>query len=176
MKREKQPWTDERGFPLADGELKIVCQSWDEKTWSAYLKAYENKNGKGNLLSSEDYDCLAENLKESIFDFSMPSASPELQQLVQNALSQLTDKQAQIISKIFWEGRTQHQVALDLGICQSSISKTKQRALDALRKILQGGINSPIVKGQKNPGQQKGPSTRDEEIRWVMNQEINRQY
>ncbi|MFP5519923.1 MAG: sigma-70 family RNA polymerase sigma factor [Bdellovibrionia bacterium] len=176
MKREFRPWTDERGFPLSDEKLKVVCKNWDELTWEAYLKAYENKTGKGHLLKPVDYDFLAENLQESIFEASSRTASPQLQEKVSNAISQLTERQALILTKIFWEGRTQHQIALALGISQPAVFKIKKRSLDNLKEILQGVINSPLVRGQENPKPQEMPLTREQEISWVMNQEIHRYF
>lgn len=55
---------------------------------------------------------------------------------VQEAISQLNERQQYIVREIYFNGRTQAEVSRALGIDKTSISKAVARALASLKKIL----------------------------------------
>ncbi|MFI4003377.1 sigma-70 family RNA polymerase sigma factor [Clostridium perfringens] len=52
------------------------------------------------------------------------------------AINKLDENQRKVIKLIYFEGKTQKEVAKILGVYQQNISKIKNRAIDSLRKIL----------------------------------------
>ncbi|HII4507890.1 sigma-70 family RNA polymerase sigma factor [Clostridium perfringens] len=52
------------------------------------------------------------------------------------AINKLDENQRKVIKLLYFEGKTQKEVAKILGVYQQNISKIKNRAIDSLRKIL----------------------------------------
>jgi RNA polymerase sigma factor (sigma-70 family) len=57
-----------------------------------------------------------------------------------DALECLSDDDTQLIRKLFWEERTQAQLALELHVSQRTVSERKRRALDNLRIVLRNRV------------------------------------
>jgi RNA polymerase sigma factor (sigma-70 family) len=56
----------------------------------------------------------------------------------EDMIESLTENQKKILRKIYKEGYTEKEVAVEFGINQSSVHKAKIRALKKLRKAIQG--------------------------------------
>ena len=52
------------------------------------------------------------------------------------AIEKLRPRQKEIIIKVFFEEKTQREVSIELGVAESTISITLERALNNLKKIL----------------------------------------
>ena len=61
------------------------------------------------------------------------SASPETIASTEWALAQVPREDDWLIRRLFWEGRSEAEVARDLGITQQAVSKRRARALRRLR-------------------------------------------
>ena len=53
---------------------------------------------------------------------------------IMQAMSKLTDKEKNIINKRFFEGRTQMEVASEIGISQAQVSRLEKSAISHLKK------------------------------------------
>ena len=51
------------------------------------------------------------------------------------ALKRLNDKERMIIDKRFFEGRTQMEVADEIGISQAQVSRLEKTALEHMRRL-----------------------------------------
>ena len=56
--------------------------------------------------------------------------------VVEHAMKALTELQKAVITKIFFEGFSEREIALEYGITQQSVSRTKERALAKMKKEL----------------------------------------
>lgn len=54
---------------------------------------------------------------------------------IAEAMKKLTDKEKLIISKRFFEGRTQVEVATEIGISQAQVSRLEKNAIDHIKRI-----------------------------------------
>jgi len=55
---------------------------------------------------------------------------------VVTALEQLPSIHRSVLERLFWERMSQRELAAELGISQPAVHKRKQRALEALREVL----------------------------------------
>jgi predicted DNA-binding protein YlxM (UPF0122 family) len=178
MKRQLKPWTDQRGLPLHTEELKRVSRVWDEQTWEAYLKTIESKSS-GQLFGPGVYQDLCEENIRSIFADTANENNDEVKIRVEKALEALSkhsEKQTFVIKEIFWNGKSQHDVAGLLRIQQNAVFDLKQRAIKNLKKImkeLQVLVNPPLMKGEKKSFLEESQN-RTDQIAEVMQSEINR--
>jgi RNA polymerase sigma factor (sigma-70 family) len=61
---------------------------------------------------------------------------PELLDRLAALLETLDEGERRLILQLFWDGRTEDQLALDLGITRQAVNKRKQRLLQQLRSDL----------------------------------------
>lgn len=54
---------------------------------------------------------------------------------VAEAMKKLTDKEKQVLNKRFFEGRTQIEVASEIGISQAQVSRLEKSAIDHIKRI-----------------------------------------
>jgi len=54
------------------------------------------------------------------------------------ALERLSERERQVINRLYWDGRTESEIAHELGISQQAVSKIKQKAIQKLRELLKG--------------------------------------
>ena len=54
---------------------------------------------------------------------------------ISEAMKRLTEKEKMIINKRFFEGRTQMEVAEEIGISQAQVSRLERTAINHIRRI-----------------------------------------
>jgi RNA polymerase sporulation-specific sigma factor len=58
---------------------------------------------------------------------------------LKDAMKKLTPRELGIITRRFWRGKTQMEIASEIGISQAQVSRLEKGAIDKLRKSLSGG-------------------------------------
>ena len=56
---------------------------------------------------------------------------------LKEALKKLTDREKNIIARRFYKGRTQMEIADEIGISQAQVSRLEKGAIDKLRRLMQ---------------------------------------
>ena len=54
---------------------------------------------------------------------------------IMQAMKKLTDKEKLIITKRFFDGRTQMEVADEIGISQAQVSRLEKNAIDRIKRL-----------------------------------------
>jgi RNA polymerase sigma factor (sigma-70 family) len=54
------------------------------------------------------------------------------------ALERLSERERQVMKRLYWDGRTEVEIAHELGISQQAVSKIKRKAIQKLRELLEG--------------------------------------
>jgi len=54
------------------------------------------------------------------------------------ALERLSERERQVLERLYWDGYTEEEIAHELGISQQAISKIKRKALQRLKEWLEG--------------------------------------
>ncbi len=114
-------------------------QEYDLKAEQTIVDA---KNHRVTVLSSREdsyerlVDMSIQFAEESLSTEEQVFQRMELEQL-HRALSSLSDEERYLIQKIFFNERTERDLAEELGCSQNAVNKRKQRILDKLRRFLQ---------------------------------------
>lgn len=133
----ERPWLTGSGVEISTIELKKICGGWDLVTWEAYLKWYESGRREA-IVSSLTYLEICEEQVETIFESLAKSETPAKRKLVKRLLSNLPEREAEVLRAIYLEGRLQSAIAADLRISRSRIAHLKSAALAGLKWGLAG--------------------------------------
>lgn len=175
MKVQVKPWTDESGRLLSDVDLQIKSRSWTPGIWEAYLQTLESKHS-GRTYKPELFDGFCDELVDSIFSIVTNESDSVLKNQIESAIAELPERQSRVLKLLFWEGKSQNQIAKDWRIQQSSVFNLKERALRNLRlslENLQGAVNSRFMKGENNSSSFRSQCNQTDLVE-VMLAEINR--
>ncbi len=124
-------WEAERDFDPAHGvplEAFIQQRIW-ARSLSRYRRewAYARRCGP-HLDASNDGDVAIDEAFSSI----------EISELLRTCLRWLPDPQRRLIEGLFWDEKTEVELARMLCLTQSAISRRKRRILDQLRRWMDG--------------------------------------
>ncbi len=152
--QEEAPWLQQNGKHTPEEYLKTLTPEWSSKTWERYLNWFENQDGTRaeSIVDTKRYDTLCEEQEESIFAaHSEISADDELMETISKFLMRLTPQQRRVIELIFWNGRSEREVAQKLGISGAAVHRLKLRALNKIKQLVKGVSSSRIMKGENSP-------------------------
>lgn len=129
---------------LQDEEiLRAESRTWNAQEWEAHLKTVEV--GLSESLSSRA-EVLSQSIANNIFELSSSGCSEELSDIVNLLLAHLSERQALVLRKIFWDGKSERKIAREMKISRQAVYDLKKRALKNLRRHAQGVLaTSPIV-------------------------------
>lgn len=154
--KEIQPWTDPDGNILDLAEIKRKSVSWTPDIWSAYLDTVDQPLKESQISK---FDEAASSLAESVFVHSQSNASEEIKKLLQQVILTLNDQQREVVEQLFFNSRTQREVALGMSISQSRVRDLKHAALKNLKTFFQGALTFPIVTDQTKTMEMKNVKT-----------------
>ena len=165
MKAKQKPWLDKDGKPKSNEELKRISPSWSEATWESYWKSIESKQKEEapffwstgtwedylSDLSKEREEYFFENPKdwenfsnEAYVQLLMSMDGTEkgldrLRVLAKTCLNQLSQRESEVLKKIFFEKKSEKQIAEDLGVSRGSIKTFKSRGLNKIKRLMTSG-------------------------------------
>lgn len=105
----------------------------------------EDKREKAYRARYQSLEQMTENVGDVVADDS-PNAeeilieterNAETEGLIHNAMQFLTERQREVLSKAFWEGKTIREIGEELGLHYTTISESYHAAIKKLQKILQ---------------------------------------
>ncbi len=136
-KKLVRPWltTTEVEIPLA--ELKQISKNWNEQTWNEYLKWFE-VGRKDKLVSPTLYNIQGESIEKNIFEEFGYDTCPKLQSYCDQLLSTLPGQQQYILRAIFFEGRTEREIAYKINRPKTYIAYNKKKAITRLKWVNDG--------------------------------------
>lgn len=103
-----------------------------DKTYHARTVSLEYLNQKYGFELADT--SLSEDEQEIIEQHELEKE--EFNKKLHEAIEKLRPRQKEIIIKVFFEEKTQREVSIELGVAESTISITLERALNNLKKIL----------------------------------------
>lgn len=137
MNNLNKPWLNKSGRALSDEDLKETSRNWGPETWEAYLKTLEAPIEGVQLTSHKEFRNRCNNMVTSIFEFSSSESSIELQAVIENSLKSLTKKQAFVIQRYFFDGRSEREIAAEIQKSQGTIQEIKKTALKRIKTQLE---------------------------------------
>ncbi len=129
----KKPWLDKDGNLYSDAALKKLNGAWSLEVWEDFLKSNVEKSLHEYL---PDDPALVDNSMAGYGDtyesMSGDEKFPVLGSHVRKYLSCLTRREQQIIEAMFWEERSQRDLARELRISRNAVVSARDRALRKL--------------------------------------------
>lgn len=134
----KRPWLDGEGNHLPDSEIKKLCQEWSAETWDLYLSETVDRSCV-ELLSTnkEAFDLRSHEIQIStLFSDSVFDEYEHFRPFIEVALSGLTGKQYRILKGIYWDKKSESELATELSVTKGTINKQKTRSLKKMKKLI----------------------------------------
>ena len=104
---------------------------------------YVVEREKGDVLYLPSRETSLEQLIEAVRDIPAPGGTAEDMALkfyqlekLREALDSLSDMERELIRELFYEGKTEREVCVDLGMAKTTLHRRKSDVLEKLRKIL----------------------------------------
>jgi len=136
MMNEKKPWLDENGVRRSEAEIRSLAENWGDKTWEEFLRSTVEKPQNDTLIPGFDYEIIEADARDTYQDMIATNSRPDLIGLVENLLSQLTNREQRVVQAIFWAGRSQHEIARELRLSRSAVRNCQNRALKKMGSLL----------------------------------------
>lgn len=157
---ESKPWLDPNGRIYSDDALKEVSKNWDAPTWERFLAETIDCPQREIVQSNEErlideYFTGDEKLDE------MPRN--ELHDLIRQLIRRhLTIQQQSVIRMIYWQGRSEREIAEILGINKGRVPTIKRQSLSKLRRLLENRVGV-FPMGRSNTQTSSQGETEDED-------------
>ena len=91
---------------------------------------------KAEYLESEIGSEAYENVSDSVTMEEWVVDREYLKDVLSNAIKSLTSREKKIIYMLFWEGKSQEEVAREIGIDVWALYKIYERSLEKMRKVI----------------------------------------
>ena len=136
-------------FPMDDGLYKAIKTLSPKKQIKYFTKEYKdykrekNRQERHGSYSIDDEDPDFGYVHQIADDSLTPAEyclKKEQEKLLKTAISHLNKQQRKVIKDIFYEGKTQAELAIKLGKTEQAMSMYVDYALAKLRKELEGKI------------------------------------
>lgn len=135
--------TKKRSEMQTEDDLRSASRNWNADDWESYLRTLEV--GLSESLSSKT-EVNQKAITNNIFELSSSGCSKEVSMVVEQLLAHLSERQALVLRKIFWDGKSERKIAREMKTSRQAVYDLKKRALKNLRKVAQGVLaTSPIV-------------------------------
>ena len=140
-----QTYMDKLFIPIQGCLLEVVREQYtdfyrDKERWR-YLKKLDTKN---SLLTLDGFTDSEGNVLDFIVDEAVDVAETVVNAVMVDrlkaALSLLSDSEQALIQAIFFDGLSEREVGLRLGLPQSVVNKRKAKILAKLRKMIENEI------------------------------------
>ena len=140
-----QSYMDKLFIPVQGCLLEVVREQYtdfyrDKERWR-YLKKLDTSH---SLLSLEGFTNSEGNMIDFIIDETVDVAETVVHAVMVDRLKAtlplLSDSEQTLIQAIFFEGLSEREVGLRLGVTQSVVNKRKAKILAKLRKIIENKI------------------------------------
>lgn len=142
LRKADQTYMDKLFIPVQGCLIEVVREQYtdfyrDRERWR-YLQKLDRKN---SLLSLDGFVDDKGNALDFIVDEAVDIAESAVHTVMLDrlkaALPLLSDSEQALIQAIFFDGLTEREVGLRLGMTQSVINKRKAKILAKLRKIIE---------------------------------------
>lgn len=140
-----QSYMDKLFIPIQGCLLEVVREQYtefyrDKERWR-YLKKLDTKN---SLLSLEGFTDSEGNVLDFIVDEAVDVSETVIHAVMADRLKAvlplLSDGEQALIQAIFFDGLSEREVGLRLGLTQSVVNKRKAKILAKLRKMIENEI------------------------------------
>lgn len=134
MKNQQKPWLNSEGKRLSDKELLEAAKSWGGATWEEFLRSTVEGPLRENLIQDNStMDQFNASYLQAYQDLLVADQThPTLRTHIRSLVGKLTIRERTVIYGIFWEGKTQAELAQTLHIKRSAVRNYRDQALKKL--------------------------------------------
>lgn len=133
-----EPWLDPNGRLYSDDALREVSKTWDAETWERFL-AQTVDHSQREILQSDEERLIDEYLTGDEKLDEMPRN--ELHGLIRQLIRRhLTHQQQKVIRMIFWENRSEREIAEIMGLNKGRVPTIKRQSLNKLKRLLENRV------------------------------------
>ena len=141
---KSKPWLDENGNPKSDKQLKEISKTWSESTWEDYLRAFESESKESLLEDPLEVENLSTYDHEYFWklvdrDKTKERSLKRLRDIIQICLGEISPRERTVLRKIFWEDKSERNIANELGISCGSVNVFKKRGLSKIKYFIMTG-------------------------------------
>ena len=147
--KNQRPWLTSTGIEVPATDLKAISKTWSNETWEAYLKWFTSARVEARV-SPEEFDDFADRETETVFETFCASSSSTDRLACEKILSTLPHAEAHVLRLIFFEGKTEREIAIAINRSQPAVHQIKRRAFSRIRRGLYGDevITRPLLRGE----------------------------
>lgn len=131
MTMQQRPWMNKSGNNLSISELQESAKNWKPTIWEEFLKETVDVSLKETLLESMSIENFPFQPNQEDTN-SIVDRHPHLELFIRSSMKSLTIREYQVIYSIFWEGKTQCEIAKSLKITRSATRNYRDRSLKKL--------------------------------------------
>lgn len=135
MANERKPWLDSSGNPLSEEKIHEVSKSWPLETWRRYSESLEAPLRE--TIPEDEH--LIENLAVGYGEICKDASEAEdegrfssLAAQLRVCMRSLSIRQERVVHDIFWQDKSQEEVARELKISRSAVRNYRDQALKKL--------------------------------------------
>lgn len=134
-------------------ELTESSKRWSFEEWDSYLSSIDVSQREDTISMGHLIDVVSEESLENNQEKEKTYESKNIARVLKSVIRKLYPKEALVLRKIYWEDKKMSEVAKELNQNRSTISRTHQRAMRRVRKILGHSIQDntkTTIKSQDN--------------------------
>lgn len=137
---ESKPWLDPNGRLYSDDALKEISKTWDPSTWERFLSETIDVPQR-ELVQSTEERAINEYLtgEEKLDEMPRNELHALIRQLMRRHLS---IQQQTILRMIYWENRSEREIAETLGLTKSRVPTQKSKSLSKLKRLLENRVGT----------------------------------
>jgi RNA polymerase sigma factor (sigma-70 family) len=145
MGTNRKPWLDADGNVYPDTKLMELKRSWTLSTWEEFLRTEVDVSRQEVLLHSPDYiENCSRGFTEMVGEMDTEDQYPRLRMQINRYLKRLSNKEQQVLNAIFWEGKSQRELAKKYKVSRTAINNTRDRALKKLGTFFVESLSARI--------------------------------
>ncbi|MFK7824491.1 MAG: sigma factor-like helix-turn-helix DNA-binding protein [Oligoflexales bacterium] len=145
MSIDRKPWLDADGNVYPNAKLMELKRNWSLSTWEEFLQAEVDVSRQEALLHSPNHiENCSRGFGEIVKEMDTEDHYPRLQKQIRQYLKRLSKKEQQILDAIFWEGKSQRQLAKETKVSRTAITNTRDRALKKLGTFFVENLSARI--------------------------------
>ncbi len=133
------PWLDEKGQALSDTDLKEAVKTWNPETWERYLKTIEINQKERQIHNEEYFDDRAEKIQISTLFQNIETDKEYIhfKEILDKSIQSLCPKQKTVITGLYFGNLSMRQLAKELKISHTAVSKIRNRAIENLKFFIE---------------------------------------
>ena len=159
MTTDRKPWMVVDGNVAPTERLMDVAKSWSPEIWEDFLQTTVDKPLRESLVNHDCGEEVDQSALDAYQDMMTQVRHPHLESLVRVLMKKLTIREQSVLHAIFWDGKSQKEIAAQLRIGRSSVLNYRDRALKKLGAMFMARLAAVPLQDERETRSQRFDST-----------------